>query len=93
MAAEVLTRGKSEIDGYLLELKEKQPELILPRDRKKLYVENIDPKTTKDSLTNYMEARTRLDVCSVQFGDHKNAIVTFNEEPGMKVDCIKCRIC
>ncbi len=82
MAAEVLKQVKLELDGYLLQLKEKQPELILPLDRKKLYVENINPKITKDSLRNYMEVRTDRDVCDVQFGDNRNALMTFSEEPG-----------
>lgn len=82
VAAQVLEHVKLELDGYLLQLKEKQPELILPRDRKKLYVENIDPKTTKDSLCNYIEVKARIEVCDVEFGENRNALVTFNEEPG-----------
>ena len=89
MAAQVLERVGCELDGYLLRLKEKQPELILPKDRKKLYVENIDPKTTTDCLTSYMEARTKLDVCEVQFGENRNALIIFYEEPGMTNDVIK----
>ena len=83
MAARVLKNVKLQLEGYLLQLKEKQPELILPKDRKKLYVENLNPKTSKDSLTNYMEVRTRKDVCDVQRGDNGNALITFDEEPGM----------
>jgi hypothetical protein len=54
VAARVLKNVKLELEGYLLQLKEKQPELILPKDRKKLYVENLNPKTCKDSLMNYI---------------------------------------
>ena len=82
VAARVLRQGKLELDGYLLRLEEKQPELFLPLDRKKLYVENINPNTSKDSLWNYLEVRTKLDVSDIQFGDNGNAFVTFNEEPG-----------
>ncbi len=83
MAAEVLKQVKLELDGYLLQLKEKQPQLILPLDRKKLYVENINPKTTKDSLWNYMEVTADKEVSDIQFGDNRNALITFNEEPGI----------
>ena len=89
MAARVLKNVKLELEGYLLQLKEMQPELILPKDRKKLYVENINPKTTKDSLMNYMEVRTGRGVCDVQFGDNGNALITFDEEPGIiSSDCL-----
>ena len=83
MAARVLDNDKLELDGYLLQLKEKQPELILPKDRKKLYVENIGPKTTKDSLMNYVEVKTERKVCDMEFGDYRNALITFDEEPGI----------
>ncbi|XP_028392682.1 uncharacterized protein LOC114517225 [Dendronephthya gigantea] len=36
VAAQVLKQNKLELDGYLLQLKEKEPELILPLDRNKL---------------------------------------------------------
>ena len=86
VAARVLKQDKLELDGYLLQLNEKQPELFLPLDRKKLYVENLNPNTTKDSLWNYMEVRTKLDVSEIQFGDNGNAFITFNEEPGRIVN-------
>ena len=84
VAASVLKHSHLELDGYRLELKEQQPELNLPIDRKKLYVENIEPTTTKDSLSNYIEVMTRMDVLILQFGtgDSKNALATFQKEPG-----------
>ncbi|XP_028392341.1 LOW QUALITY PROTEIN: protein mono-ADP-ribosyltransferase PARP14-like [Dendronephthya gigantea] len=84
VAAQVLKQDKLELDGYLLQLKEKQPELVLPVDRKKLYVENINPNTSEDSLWNYMEIRAKEDVSDIQFGDNGNAFVTFKREPDMK---------
>ncbi len=83
MAAQVLKQDRLELEGYNVQLKEKQPELILPLDRKKLYVENIDPKTTKDSLCNYIEVRTKLEPSEIQLGNSGNALLTFNEEPGI----------
>ena len=82
MAAQVLKNDKLELEGCLLQLKEKQPKLFLPKDRKRLYVENINPNTTKDSLMNYMEVRTHKEVCEMQFGNNGNALLTFSEEPG-----------
>ena len=83
VAAEVLKRVKLELEGYLLQLKEKQPELFLPLDKKKVYVENINAKITRDGLSNYMEITTDKEVCDIQFGDNRNALITFSEEPGI----------
>ena len=82
MAAEVLKREKLELDGYLLQLKEKQPKLHLPPDKMKLYIENIKPKTTKDSVSNYIELQTDEWVCELWFGDSQNAIVLFENTVG-----------
>ena len=82
-AAEVLKHKFQELDGYRLQLKEKEPELILPLDRKKLYVENIPSKTTKDGVQNYLEVVTKNVVLDVQFGDNNNALVTLEDETGI----------
>ncbi len=76
----VMANVKLKLDGYLLQLKEKQPELFLPLDKKKVYVENINAKITRDSLWNYMEITTDRDV---QFAENRNAPITFSEEPGI----------
>jgi hypothetical protein len=92
VATQVLEHVKLELDGYQLQLKEKQPELILPRDRKKLYVENIDPTTTKDSLRNYIELKARIEVCDVKFGENGSSLLTFNEEPGTYESYLMCAV-
>ena len=66
-------------------MKEKQPEIFLPLDKKKLYVENLNPNTSKDSLSNYIEVTSELEVRDVQFGENRNALVTFSEEPGISM--------
>ena len=83
VASQVLKHDKLELEGYLLKLKEKQPEIFLPLDRKKLYVENLNPNTTEDSLSNYIEVTSKVEVCDVQFGENKNALITLSEEPGI----------
>ncbi|XP_028392654.1 protein mono-ADP-ribosyltransferase PARP14-like [Dendronephthya gigantea] len=77
----LLQKEKMELEGYRLQVKEKQPELFLPLDRKKIYVENLDPKTTEDGLLNYIELRAKTEACAVEFGDHRNAVVSFNDVP------------
>ena len=57
--------------------------MIFPKDKKKLFIENLDPtKTTKDSLTNYVELITALDVKDLVFGNDNNAMVILDDEPG-----------
>ena len=85
VASQVLSQDKLELDGYLLKVKEKQPEIFLPLDKKKLYVENLNPNTSKDSLENYIELTSKLEVRDVQFGENRNALVTFSEEPGISM--------
>jgi regulator of replication initiation timing len=82
VASRVLENGTLELEEYRLRLKEKLPELILPKDRKKLYVENIDSNTTTDSLTNYFEVKTGVEVCGIQDGSNRDALITFDGEPG-----------
>ena len=86
VATNVLKQNHLKLNGYRLQLKEQQPELFLPLDRKKLYIENIEPSTTKDGLSNYIEVVTKLDVSDLQFGtgggNSRNALATFHEEPG-----------
>ena len=81
-AAQVLRRDELELEGYLLQLKEKQPELILPPDRKKLYVENINPITSEENLSNYIAVKTKQDEFDIQFTHNGNALITLKEEPG-----------
>ena len=85
VASQVLKHDKLELEGYLLKLKEKQPEIFLPLNKKKLHVENLNPNTTEDSLSNYIEvlATSKVEVRDVQFGENKNALITLSEEPGI----------
>lgn len=79
VASRVLQHDKLMLEGNLLKIVEK---LFLPFDKKQLYVENIDPKTSKDCLTNYIEVLTKKGVCNVQFGGDRNALIDLEEEPG-----------
>ena len=82
VASNVLEKGNHEIDGYLLQLRAKKPNVTFPKDKKKLFIENLDPKTSKDNLTNYVEVITGLEVKDLVFGKDKNAMVTLDDEPG-----------
>ena len=71
-------------------LKPKRPEVIFPTDKKKLFIENINPKTSEDSLTNYIEIITKQEVKKVTFGNNNDAMVTLNNEPG-KTKAFPCQ--
>ncbi|XP_046848016.1 protein mono-ADP-ribosyltransferase PARP14-like [Xenia sp. Carnegie-2017] len=80
VAARVLAKQKLELCGYLLQMKGEQPELYLSRDKRKLFVENIDPRTHKDGLTFYMEALTSVPVQDIWMGNEGKAIVFFHRD-------------
>ena len=63
-------------------MKAKKPKIVFPADKKKLFIENVNLKTTKDGLTNYVEVITGLNVQDLEFGSNKNAMVSLDEEPG-----------
>lgn len=48
-----------------------------------MYVESLNPDTTEDSLSNYIEVTSKAEVRDVQFGEDRNALITLNEEPGI----------
>lgn len=84
VAAQVLTKQELKLSGYLLQLKTQQPELFLPQDKRKLFVENIDPKTSKDGLKFYMKAWTKVSVQDIWMGSNGKSIVVFDEDLGEK---------
>ena len=82
VAKNVLDKGKLEIDGYLLTMKPKRPEVIFPPDKKKMFIENINPKTSKDSLSNYIEIITKQEVKEMVLGNNNDAMATVDNESG-----------
>ena len=54
----------------------------LPLDPRKLYVEELNPKTSKDCLQFYLEKFSGVDVENIQFGFNNNALATFESEAG-----------
>ena len=70
------------IDGQALVVELQEPEKELPLDPRKLYVEELNPKTSNDCLKFYLEKFSGVDVEDIQFGCNNNALVTFESEPG-----------
>ncbi|XP_071137975.1 protein mono-ADP-ribosyltransferase PARP14-like [Mytilus edulis] len=66
------------VDGTKLQVKKHIPPKRYPN---KALVKGFNPNTTKDGIINFLEARTKLDVEEVDFGDEDSgkAIVTFCE--------------
>ena len=75
---ELLLNQVHRIDGSALIVKRYE----LPLDPRKLYVEELNPKTSNDCLTLYMEKFSGVDVEDIQFGCNNNALVKFQSEPG-----------
>ena len=75
------------IDGHLLvvELHEE-----MPLDPRKLYVEELNPRTSKNCLKFYLEKLSGVEVEDIQFGCNNNALVTFQSEPGNIHSCKRC---
>ena len=65
-----------------MQLKAKKPKVTFPKDKRKLLIENLNSKTTKDGLTNYVELITGLAVKNLVFGNDNNAMVILDDEPG-----------
>ena len=70
------------IDGHLLVVELREAEEEMPLDPLKLYVEELNPKTSNDCLTFYLENVGGVEVEDIQFGCNNNALVTFESEPG-----------
>ena len=70
------------IDGHLLVVELQEPEEEMPLDPRKLYVEELNPKTSNDCLKFYLEKFSGVDVEDIQFGCNNNALVTFESELG-----------
>ena len=70
------------IDGQALVVELQEPEEEMPLDPRKLYVEELNPKTSNDCLKFYLEKFSGVDVEDIQFGCNNNALVTFESEPG-----------
>ena len=75
------------IDGHLLvvELHEE-----MPLDPRKLYVEELNPRTSNNCLKFYLEKLSGVEVEDIQFGCNNNALVTFQSEPGNIHSCKRC---
>ena len=67
------------IGGHVLVV-EPHEEMLL--DPKKLYVEELNPNTSNEYLTFYLENVSGVDVEDVQKGCNNNAMITFESEPG-----------
>ena len=59
-----------------------EPHEEMQLDPRKLYVDEVNPQTSKDNLTFYLENLSGVDVDDIQMGCNNNALVTFESEAG-----------
>ena len=61
------------------------PKKKVPLDPQKVHVQGLNEKTTKDSLSFYLEKFSNVDVTEVYMGCNNNAMAVFDAEPGKKI--------
>lgn len=82
-AVERVLQRTHKVDGVPLQVKRHEPKPIY---KNKVFVKGLNPKTTKEGIVNYLEAKTGDEVLNVAFGRKKaTALVTFKELTGLSV--------
>jgi len=78
----VLNR-QHKLDGAQLEIKEYIPPKPRPLYENKVLFKGVNPTTTKDGLSNFLEAKADAEPADVLFGEEEGVVVvTFKEPPG-----------
>ena len=71
------------LDGSELNVRKHIPPLAEATYRKQVFVSGFSIKTSEEALRNYLEARCRIDVDKIIYGDiESTVIVIFKEQPG-----------
>ncbi|OPL33590.1 hypothetical protein AM593_08321, partial [Mytilus galloprovincialis] len=75
---EVIFKKEHKVDGAVLHVVEHVPPKYC---KNKALITGLNAKSSKDNVTNFIEARTKQDVASVEFGDEESgtAIITFSK--------------
>ena len=79
-----LLEGPHTIDKKPLKVIKQPPKKKVPLDPRKVHVQELNEKTTKDSLWFYLEKFSTVDVTEVYMGSNNNAMAVFDAEPGKK---------
>lgn len=80
-----LLEGPHTIDKKPLKVIKQPPKKKVPLDPRKVHVQELNEKTTKDSLWFYLEKFSTVDVTEVYMGSNNNAMAVFDAEPGKKI--------
>ncbi|CAG2202964.1 unnamed protein product [Mytilus edulis] len=74
----VIFKKEHKVDGAVLHVVEHVPPKYC---KNKALITGLNAKSSKDNVTNFIEARTKQDVASVEFGDEESgtAIITFSK--------------
>ena len=71
------------LDGSELNVRKHIPPLAEATYRKQVFVSGFSIKTSEEAFRNYLEARCRIDVDKIIYGDiESTVIVIFKEQPG-----------
>ena len=85
-----LLEGPHTIDKKPLKVIKQPPKKKVPLDPRKVHVQELNEKTTKDSLWLYLEKFSKVDVTEVYMGCNNNAMAVFDAEPGKKYIFVIC---
>ena len=80
-----LLEGPHTIDKKPLRVIKQPPKKKVPLDPRKVHVQELNEKTTKDSLWFYLEKFSTVYVTEVYMGSNNNALAVFDAEPGKKM--------
>jgi hypothetical protein len=86
---ENVLQRKHKIDGTPLEVCRyfpPPPPNPVPMYPNKVFITNLNDRTTKDGLENFLEAKTSITPTSIEYGELEGtALVTFDRNLGQKI--------
>lgn len=82
-AAKRVIEKTHKLDGAELTVKRYQPPKPIPMYPYKVLIKGLNPETTEDVISNFLEAKSGEDVIDVTYGQEEGTVlVTFEELKG-----------
>ena len=84
LAVERVLQRTHKLEGATLQVKRYEPPKPIPMYPNKVLIKNVNPETTVEEITNFLEAKTKEEVRDVAFRQEEGiALVTFEKLSGM----------
>ncbi|KAJ8320637.1 hypothetical protein KUTeg_002224 [Tegillarca granosa] len=92
VAQRVLAHGNHKIDDIELEVKQYIPPKPRQMYENKIFITGMNPETTTDCLSNFLEAKTSTSPLEIIYGEEEGtALVTFEEKPDIQKLIMACK--